>query len=149
MSVSTLETKNNRMMCGGFVVLCNKNEVMNVLLVSTHKGVWGYPKGKRNKNEPLLTCAFRELEEETGLKKEKLHIFDTDTIFFNELTKNNVASVRLYLATTSDLVTPKIYDVDELAEAKWVKIADACNLLTRKNRKQILLDAVKSYTDTI
>jgi len=146
--MSLSETKANTKhypMCGGFVVLCESEEKINVLLVKTHKNVWGFPKGKRKKHEPLFECALRECEEETGLKENQLNIIDKNTIFFDEITKKGVASVRLYLATTTDLIKPKIYDLDELAEAKWVQITEAANLLTHKNRKQILLDAIKTY----
>ena len=30
---------------------------------------WGFPKGRKNENETSLQCAMRELEEETGIKK--------------------------------------------------------------------------------
>ena len=50
--------------------------------------------------------------------------------------------MRLYIATTHEMIKPKVQDVDELASAKWVKISDAYKLLTIKNRSQILQDAV-------
>lgn len=39
-----------------------------VLLVKgwSSRSSWGFPKGKINKDEPEITCAIREVEEETG-----------------------------------------------------------------------------------
>lgn len=128
--------------CAGFVILCNNY----VLLVSTHRGVWGFPKGKRNSKEELITCAYRELYEETGLTSSQIIPIDPNNFFLNEVTKKGVSSVRLYLATTDNLIEPKIYDEEELLDSKWVKLNDAYNLLTLKNRKQILHDAVE-YRD--
>ena len=124
--------------CAGFVILCNDH----VLLVSTHKRV---PKGKRNKGEELINCACRELHEETGLEFSQIVPIDIDTFFLHEITGKGTSSVRLYLATTNELIQPKIYDEEELSDAKWVKIEDAYNLLTLKNRKAILQESVEYF----
>ena len=49
--------------CAGFIIICEDH----VLLVSTHKNIWGFPKGKRKTKEQHIDCAYRELKEETGL----------------------------------------------------------------------------------
>lgn len=120
--------------CAGFVVLCDDH----VLLVSTHKGVWGYPKGKCKRNEELLVCAYRELQEETGLTTDQIMPIQLDEFSIYEISDKGSPSVKLYLATTNSLIKPIVCDENELAEAKWVKIQDAYNLLTHKNRSEIL-----------
>lgn len=120
--------------CAGFIVLCKDY----VLLVKTPKGNWGFPKGKRNKNESYELCAFRELEEETGLNKNQIKPIDMPKLFFTEITKKGMPAVRLFVATTEDLIEVKATDIDELAEVKWIKIEDAYTLLTIKNRADIL-----------
>jgi 8-oxo-dGTP pyrophosphatase MutT (NUDIX family) len=132
------DIKSLNICCAGFIVLCKDH----VLLVSTHRGVWGFPKGKRNKNEELIECAYRELYEETGLTVNHIKPVNNDTFFLHEITNKGMQSVRLFLATTDDLIKPKIYDEQELLDAKWIKINEAYELLTLKNRKQILHDAV-------
>jgi len=69
--------------CAGFIVLAQGH----VLLVSTHRGNWGFPKGKKKKKESLIKCAYRELYEETGLDEEHTVPIDTENIFFNEIIK--------------------------------------------------------------
>ncbi|MFI5133605.1 MAG: NUDIX hydrolase [Chitinophagales bacterium] len=59
---------------GGLVM----NEKDEVLLIFRH-GKWDLPKGKLNKGEDLETCAIREVQEETGLKKIKQLKFLTVT----------------------------------------------------------------------
>ena len=108
--------------CAGFVVLCNHNHKLHTLLVYTHNGKWGFPKGKieKNINEDLQSCAYRELKEETGLEpKDIIPDFDKAMI---EYSKKGQASVTLYYATTQSLIPPKIEDVGELASTKWVPI---------------------------
>lgn len=124
--------------CAGFIVVCNDC----VLLVSTHKNVWGFPKGKRHTKELHIDCAYRELKEETGLTAKDITPLDIDTFWINELSNKGTPSVRLYIATTDKMIQPKIQDVDELASAKWVKVSDAGKILTLKNRFKLLQDAM-------
>lgn len=130
-------TKNaNKYNCGGFVVLCKGH----TLLVCSKKGNWGFPKGKRNKDESLEACALRELQEETGLTADQINI--VDGVSFHEVTRKGVKSVNLYLATTDTLIKPNGFDENELREVKWTKIEDAHGVLNIKNRTAILKDAV-------
>jgi 8-oxo-dGTP pyrophosphatase MutT (NUDIX family) len=124
--------------CSGFAVLCEEH----VLLVCTHKGIWGFPKGKHNKGETHIDGGYRELEEETGLKRHQINAIDIETFYLHEVTDKGVESVRLYLGTTDKLIPPKIQDEEELQECRWVKVDDAHKLLTLKNRKGILMNAV-------
>jgi len=141
MNLSTPNNNSNNVNCAGFVIICQNH----VLLVSTHKGNWGFPKGKRNTKpvkEDLITCAYRELQEETGLMMNQIKPVEIETFSLYELTRKGIPSVKLFLATTDDLINPKIDDEYELADAKWITIDEALKLLTLKNRKQILLDAI-------
>jgi 8-oxo-dGTP pyrophosphatase MutT (NUDIX family) len=49
-------TMNNdrQLICGGFVIIHHNH----VLFVSTHKGNWGFPKGKKEYGETLEQCAY-------------------------------------------------------------------------------------------
>ncbi|MBL7724967.1 MAG: NUDIX domain-containing protein [Chitinophagaceae bacterium] len=49
-----------------------ENEKKDILLIF-RRGKWDLPKGKLDKGEKLEDCAVREVEEETGLQKVKLH----------------------------------------------------------------------------
>jgi len=133
---------NNTRVCAGFIVLCKEH----VLLVETPNHVWGFPKGKKNKKEDLFDCAFRELKEETGLTKDQIIMIDKN-IVFNEVSKKDKSCVHLYLATTSELIKPKVQDQTELLTAKWVNVKEALKILTKKNRKQILIDAINKYIE--
>lgn len=129
--------------CAGFVVICVEQTEPCVLLVETHKGIWGFPKGKRKKEESYESCAFRELFEETGLKSSDIQPRNMDSFCLYEITKKGFNSVKLYVATIDNKIVPIVEDVNEIKCAKWIKISDAYHhLLTLKNRKQILQDAL-------
>ena len=60
---------------GGGVVY---NQEGKVLLIKRN-GKWDLPKGKKEKGENIATCALREVEEETGVKKLLIQRFRTIT----------------------------------------------------------------------
>lgn len=53
----------------GCILVNEKNELLVVHEVASN--FWGFPKGRRRKDEPLPTAALRELREEAGLKLDK------------------------------------------------------------------------------
>ena len=71
---------------GGGIVY---NQEGKVLMIKRH-GKWDLPKGKKEKGENIATCALREVEEETGVKKLLIqrfrmityHIFNRDGQYF-------------------------------------------------------------------
>ena len=71
---------------GGGIVY---NRDGKVLMIKRH-GKWDLPKGKKEKGENIATCALREVEEETGVKKLLIqrfrmityHIFKRDGQYF-------------------------------------------------------------------
>ena len=71
---------------GGGIVY---NQEGKVLMIKRH-GKWDLPKGKKEKGENIATCALREVEEETGVKKLLIqrfrmityHIFKRDGQYF-------------------------------------------------------------------
>ena len=56
----------------GIVVLNKENKVFVAKRIDNPKDFWQMPQGGVNKGEDFLNAAFRELEEETGMKKVKL-----------------------------------------------------------------------------
>ena len=120
--------------CGGFIVL-NQDKTKCLLVKATH---WGFPKGKKNKNESIIQCAIRELYEETSLRENDIVIdYNYDMMF--ELSHTGQAAVGLFVAYANDTCSIKIIDTDELDDIGWFPLSDALNKLDGvKNRKQLL-----------
>lgn len=66
---------------GGGLVLNKKGDLLFIL----RKGKWDLPKGKLDKGEKIDACAKREVMEECGIKKIKLHYKLCDTFHVYDL----------------------------------------------------------------
>lgn len=121
--------------CGGFIIL-NKDK-SKYLLVKTKSGHWGFPKGKKNRNESIMHCAIRELNEETGLTENDIEIDYNYQMMF-ELSNKGQESVGLFVAY-SNKEEVKINDLDELEEIGWFSKDETLEKLSsEKNRKDLI-----------
>lgn len=82
--------------CAGVVVFDRALSV--VLLVKTHTGAWGFPKGKRNSGETLEHCALRELKEETSLTPEAIEPIRSDFCVDERSSRGDRPAIRLYVS---------------------------------------------------
>jgi 8-oxo-dGTP pyrophosphatase MutT (NUDIX family) len=117
--------------CAGIILMNGKK----VLIVTTHKGNQGFPKGKRHKGESLMDTAFREVFEETGITKDEIKLIPNLELDECKPTKTNI-SVRYYVGTTEQQELK--FDKSELAKVEWESI-DSVRL---PEYRQKLLDTV-------
>jgi len=129
--------------CAGCIVFHKINNITHVCLVGTHSGAYSFPKGKRNKEENLMICALRELEEETGINSNQIRKLDP-TKYINEASsrnENNI-SIRLFITEIIDdniILAPE--DLEEIAICQFYPIENAMTLLNPK-RKEVLSKAL-------
>ena len=76
--------------CG--CILLNPEMTKCILVQGYGSGTWGFPRGKINKDEPMSSCALREVYEETGYDASSNLLLDEFIDF-----KNRKQAVRLYL----------------------------------------------------
>lgn len=116
-------------------------------LVLASAGHWGFPKGHQDIDESEEQTAVRELEEETGIKDIKIvkdksfterYSFERSGFYYDK-------SVKYFLAFVSsiDTTTPDNFHA-EIPESRWVNYEEARNILSFKERKEIL-DQVHEY----
>src|SRR5690606_4743370 len=133
-------TPENKLPCAGIVVL--DRVLSNVILVKTPAGVWGFPKGKRNSGETLPECAIREFREETGLDGPSICEPIREDLYVDEPSSSGKSmAIRLYATVLLPpdpidqkgkreflpAVAPQ--DLEELAEAGWVSVPKAFEIL--------------------
>lgn len=115
---------------------------------------WGFPKGRRNRFEDDLKCAIRETEEETGLHKHQLSIFENvDPLSETFYGDNKVYYCHKYfLAMANGACEVKLNDsnplmVREIRAIRWAPVEEAMQLIRPENveKREILLRAISIF----
>ena len=93
---------------------------------------WEFPKGRRNPQESDLDCALREFEEETGIQREKVRVFENVLPFEEVFIGSNHKSYKhkFFLAMTSftqdnDDEWGQNFQQSEVSKIEW-KTLDKC-----------------------
>lgn len=101
---------------GGLV----KNEKGEILMIF-RRGKWDLPKGKLEKGEDLETCAKREVEEETGLKKVVVQRFLITTYHtYNDFGKHILKESHWYLMNAFSNQKTAPQTEEDIFEITWV-----------------------------
>lgn len=99
-----------------------------IILVKQHRFPHGYvleiPAGTLEKDEEPIKCAFRELEEETGYKAEKM----THMLTYYPSIGYNTEAIHCYLATKLQLTAPKLDD-DEILSVTKMKLSELLEMI--------------------
>jgi 8-oxo-(d)GTP phosphatase len=127
--------------------LCWREIDGEIRLALVHRGRyndWSWPKGKVDPGETLPQTAVREIAEETGLSiklGQRIHI--SNYIMPNGAHKE----VHYWAARVSDAVVArsKFKPDDEVAEVRWVTVAEARALLTYEYDHEVLDKLVALY----
>ena len=127
--------------CSGFVLF---NEFSEVAIVTTSRGWSSFPKGKREgkgkTREDLLTAAYRETFEETGITKEEITLIPETTLW--ELSAKGNPSVFYFVGKAAKKpLVPQ--DPEELDSASWVSLADLSKLRFKASRQELILKVNK------
>ena len=104
---------------GGSAVLCEKDG--KILMVKQFRyayreEVWEIPAGKVNKGENPMDTAFRELEEEGGIKAENMELMFT--LYPSPGYTSEI--IRIYRATGLKIASQHL-DEDEFLSASWIE----------------------------
>jgi len=91
---------------------------------------WGFPKGRKDKNEKNIDCAIREFEEESGIPSSNYLIFNRlNTVEeIVECDENKIYKLIYYLAIISDdseLTMNNKYQQYEIGDIKWLSLEEA------------------------
>ena len=127
--------------------LCWRELNGELLLALVHRGRyndWSWPKGKVDPGETLPQTAVREIAEETGLSiklGQRIHI--SNYIMPNGAHKE----VHYWVARVSDadVARSKFKPDEEVAEVRWVNVAEARRLMTYEYDHEVLDKLVARY----
>ena len=113
---------------------------------------WGFPKGRRNPYENDMSCAIREFQEETGLKRADFVVLqNTYSISETFFGSNHVHYCHKYyiaICNTSVEVEMNLQDLHmtrEIGAIKWCSLDEATSKIRPDNveKREILLKAGK------
>jgi 8-oxo-dGTP diphosphatase len=105
---------------------------------------WSFPKGKAEIGESEISCAFREVLEETGFET----VFGPELCKVEYLVGDTTKTVRYWSAQAIG-EAKGVMDIQEVDQLIWVTVADAYEKVSREGDKEVLKNFEKFGTDTI
>ena len=125
----------DKLPCYGGIIFDETKQYV-LLVVKNDTGHYGFPKGKRNKNETSIQTALREIYEETSLTQEDLSFINMDKDI-TEKSINNNPNIGYFVATSNKNKKICVIDQDEGLTVCWKNIEELNNILPE--RKIIVL----------
>jgi bifunctional NMN adenylyltransferase/nudix hydrolase len=122
--------------CGDAVVECQGHVLLIRRLRAPGAGAWALPGGFKNRDESFLTCAVRELMEETNLRVPekvirgsivKTQLFDSPSRSFG--IPRNTLAVYFRINPDPDGKLPRANGADDAAECKWFPLTQVLNTM--------------------
>ncbi|MGD1836033.1 MAG: NUDIX domain-containing protein [Nitrososphaeraceae archaeon] len=114
-------------------------------LVKTMKNQWAGISGYLEKNEDLLTCAYREIFEETGINKKNIALIKNGNSILVDYPKDSLCFLvypLLFESTTSNISLNW-----ENSEYKWIKPIEIIHYNTVPKLQEILFTLIKNYNN--
>mmetsp|Transcript_4827 Transcript_4827/g.12358 ORF Transcript_4827/g.12358 Transcript_4827/m.12358 type:complete len:352 (-) Transcript_4827:11-1066(-) len=119
--------------CGALLLNAECSKVLMVKGYGIH--IWGFPKGKINQDEPLIDCAVREVEEETGYNFGKL----ADPTAFVEVTQEKKPMTLFIVPGVPEDYPFEPISRNEVGDIRFVKLSKLEN--PQQNKKMRLVNA--------
>ena len=128
-------------------VVITKETEPKVLLIERggepFKGCWALPGGFMNMDETTEQCAFRELEEETGLKIGEVHQIGAYSRVDRDPRGRTITVA--YLAVVDAPIA--VIGQDDAAKAQWFPLSALPELAF--DHADIMRDAVRKYKEIV
>jgi 8-oxo-dGTP pyrophosphatase MutT (NUDIX family) len=111
------------------------SNLVNNSLTSWEETEWEFPKGRRDYDEKDLDCALREFEEETGIKKNKIKLFENIMPFEETFIGSNHKSYKhkFFLACLDSEEDPhnllKNFQKTEVSKIEWKKVEECLDCI--------------------
>ena len=113
------------------------NFYVNNVIPAWNQSEWGFPKGRRNKQEENITCAKREFEEESDIKDNEYTVLDNINPIIEDFIGTNGVKYRhvYYLAINNKDVdkikvnNDNIHQHNEIGDIKFFNYDDGLKII--------------------
>ena len=113
---------------------------------------WGFPKGRKNKQETNMETSLREFTEETGISNENIKIvnkkFIENYISYDNLEYKNIYFLAKYTGNNYEFIVSNSnkQQFAEVSEIKFFEIKEACEIIRNySKKKKEIVNHVKNY----
>ncbi|MEZ4156593.1 MAG: NUDIX domain-containing protein [Candidatus Paceibacterota bacterium] len=141
-----MKKQGSKVVSAGIIVFRKSKEGTKFLVLYHGRGYWNFPKGKLEASERSWQAAIREVQEETGLKKNELRLvgnFKAFEKFHYKRGKDNIFKVViLYLAQTHQ---SKITLSEEHQGYGWFSFSEAKKMLGKHKDSVKILEKANNY----
>lgn len=147
-NIKQKDTRWERIVSAGFIVYRKTKEGPKFLLLYRGRGVWDMPRGRMEQGERSLGTAFREVQEETGLRRGDLQLQkDFKRVYekfpyFSREGKRMFKIIIFYLAETKKTQIKLSFEHEGYG---WFTLNEAKKHLTRYKVRQDLLKKAWDY----
>uniref|UniRef100_A0A069DN41 Bis(5'-nucleosyl)-tetraphosphatase [asymmetrical] n=1 Tax=Panstrongylus megistus TaxID=65343 RepID=A0A069DN41_9HEMI len=135
----------NEVRAAGFLLFRRKENIEFLLLQASYRDHhWSPPKGHVEKGEDDLTAAYRETDEEAGIKRNQISIQD----FKDELHYCVDGKPKIVTYWLAELID-KEFEIcisHEAQQYKWAEISEACRLAHFPDMQALLKRAFDHVT---
>ena len=132
---------------GGVAFRRLENGVVEIALIATRNGTrWQLPKGSREAGETTLETAVREVEEEVGLRTQKVCFLHTIDFWYWDTYRKSVPELVhkrvdfFLLKVTGGKISDASHEVDGVA---WFTLDQALDILTFPGERSVVHHARK------
>jgi 8-oxo-dGTP pyrophosphatase MutT (NUDIX family) len=114
---------------------------------------WGFPKGRKSKNENSRDCALREFSEETNIPMNKINLIDEIEPIEENLIGTNGIKYRhiYYIAEIKENYLPSIDGNNEIGGMDYFSYNDGLSIIREYHidKKNVLTSVFYYYLETI
>lgn len=130
---------------GGFIFYKDQHsDQIYTVLVKNKRGEWWIPKGHLEENEDDISASLREIQEETGLKKDQLTYIDFSHLysfsFTDENGKQNTKDVYMHVFESKKKydLTVERNETADVCDAAWVTYEQALELILSFSKNDLI-----------
>ena len=135
----------------GIIIFRRAPEGIKFLLLYHGRGYWNFPKGKLEKEERSIQAAFREVQEETGLRPSEIRlvrnfrVHEKFTFYRKDVHGHRNRIFKVVILFLAETRISQVRVSDEHDGYGWFTFGEAKKMLSKFKEHLLLLERVYSF----